>query len=466
MWGVPKNEDSRPVHFIGMISSLSHNLSQGGGQTSMTVSYARSHKDGDTTDDLFSDKLRPGGKFLLQTDAFTPEHSEKTEYIVQLEGEHATAIFGEIGLVAAILDFVEEVMKSGSFAGAEAVAEKWKTLDSGKYRGTNGGVIIGFDASLNPAVRGDGTSGWLYNRERAFLAPYLPAAPTPPDWTVVRVPGSPAPITLGPPGDPGPEVATLEPGAFRNPTDGTVPSQISFPITPFSKGSEQDIYDTVTKLPPGVNVRSDWWISQVVITEQVGETTKRANNMPIEECIRPPWVSDEYRNWAEGGGEHIGPLYQKLFGCSSIIQQIPQENGVPKLREGDEFPSIEYAVDAIVGRYSAISGGGYLAESHVQAVTRRGFATLPEVVGPKDLDDATGESGGFHSAAFGRLDPDPYGSELRYLDLVGVDLTSQVDGDTKKAKMTEDIGEDLDPRTERLTRVKEYLRALLIGMRG
>lgn len=47
-------EHAKPVHFLGLVNSITHSLSQGGGQTSISLSHVRSHKTGDDTDDLFA----------------------------------------------------------------------------------------------------------------------------------------------------------------------------------------------------------------------------------------------------------------------------------------------------------------------------------------------------------------------------------------------------------------------------
>lgn len=45
---------AKPVHFLGLVNSITHTLNQGGGQTSISLSHVRSHKTGDDTDDLFA----------------------------------------------------------------------------------------------------------------------------------------------------------------------------------------------------------------------------------------------------------------------------------------------------------------------------------------------------------------------------------------------------------------------------
>jgi hypothetical protein len=54
-----------PVHFMGMVRSVAHSLSQSGGSTNLTLSHARSHKSRDELDDL------PDDLFKVQEDRVT-----------------------------------------------------------------------------------------------------------------------------------------------------------------------------------------------------------------------------------------------------------------------------------------------------------------------------------------------------------------------------------------------------------
>ena len=61
------SDRNAPVHYLGIIKTLSHSITQaGGGTTSFTMSHARSHKVGDETDDLFSKSIF-GESGLLST---------------------------------------------------------------------------------------------------------------------------------------------------------------------------------------------------------------------------------------------------------------------------------------------------------------------------------------------------------------------------------------------------------------
>jgi hypothetical protein len=53
----PKQGSIDPLHFLGLVVSISHTMSQGGSNTSVSLTHARSHRTGNRTDDLFSKEL-------------------------------------------------------------------------------------------------------------------------------------------------------------------------------------------------------------------------------------------------------------------------------------------------------------------------------------------------------------------------------------------------------------------------
>jgi hypothetical protein len=66
-----------PVHYLGIIKTLSHSVTQAGGTTSVTLSHARSHKIGDETDDLFASSIfGDKGVLSVQVDPGSTKESD------------------------------------------------------------------------------------------------------------------------------------------------------------------------------------------------------------------------------------------------------------------------------------------------------------------------------------------------------------------------------------------------------
>lgn len=167
--------------------------------------------------------------------------------------------------------------------------------------------------------------------------------------------------------------------------------------------------------------------------------------LPIEEAIRPPWVSDEYSN------ENIGTLYQQLFGCPSIMDLYSTltpgtVNGVPFT-----VPSVSDAVEKIVDQYSRLSDGGYLASAFIREVTSRDFASIDQVIG------------GFYSQTSGDFEG-LEGSLFSWMTGASGTLpTTQIRPDEANR-----VPPELDARRERWQRARTYRDDLLrsVGLRG
>lgn len=185
--------------------------------------------------------------------------------------------------------------------------------------------------------------------------------------------------------------------------------------------------------------------SKVTVTER-GKTSY----IPLEEAIRPPWISDEYSN------KTIGALYRSLLGCPSIMDLY--DDLEPGSVNGVQFsqPGIADAVEKIVDQYSRISQGGYLGASFIHELTDRDYASLEEVIGSR-------ASPGFYwqsSGKFSGLE----GSMFSWMTGSGGDAP------TTQLNPTEDnkISSALDPRRDRWEKVVAYRDELLrsLGLRG
>ena len=165
---------------------------------------------------------------------------------------------------------------------------------------------------------------------------------------------------------------------------------------------------------------------------------KDAETVGIEEAIRPPWVSDDYSNANIGDN-----IYTPFFDCKSIL-------------DGTGTDTVEEAVDALAKSYALVSGGGMQAPGHIWARTRRGGATLNQVLlrSAEDREAFHYFVGGAHSSSRG-------GQPFENLE--GLDLDQKLRGQFNDDK--QEIRGDMDPRKERYERARVYQDELL-RMRG
>lgn len=179
------------------------------------------------------------------------------------------------------------------------------------------------------------------------------------------------------------------------------------------------------------------------IEEEVERWVGQEVDIPMEDFLRPPWMSDVWAN------ERIGAVYHQFFGTGAITDPITidtgyissvntsdeEENGANAdarrediqdpfrvegrtIQEAEMAISVERAIDLLVRAYSSMKVSGMDVNEFIRAYSWRPVATLTEVLGSRDLviDPSTGErtdgTEGFHSRAFGRGE---MGSNLRNL---------------------------------------------------
>lgn len=316
-----------PNHFLGMVRSVTHSLTQSGGTTSMSMSHARTHKS--DMDDLFSSSVYDN-KGLLSVQVVT---SGETPFTVPVSDSLDSE---EFKFLSAVKEFVEKGGNRNDPAG---------------LRGPQGRRI------KPPLIIEDADPG---------------------------VVGT-APV---PAGSAGPE------------------QQDTFP---FKKVS--------------------------------GKEYEKETYIPLEEAIRPPWISDEYSN------ESIGALYTTLLGCKAVTDLYEVA-----ARPGFSSAGLADVVEKVVDQYSKVSDGGYLGASFVDELTQRDFATLEEV------------AEGFFSESYGAVEG-LTGPMFEWM--LGKDadkpVTQQLSPDEKQQ-----VDPKLDPRKGRWEKAKacqdELLRAT--GLRG
>jgi len=238
------------------------------------------------------------------------------------------------------------------------------------------------------------------------------------------------------------------------------------------------------------------------ITEEVDRWRGQEVEIPMEDFLRPPWMSDVWSS------DRIGAVYQQFFGVGAItdpitintglnqftptadrgqtdaetdarneaIQDPIQADGTTEQRAETDL-SVEKATDLLVRAYSVIRHEGLDAHEFIRAYTWRPVATLVEMLGSRDLeiDPATGTvtAGveGFHSRAFGR---GAMGRNLRNLvpeNRAGESADAQAEGQYSHASrllgISTQTGADrrnlltrLDKRSSKSVRVLEYVDEL------
>jgi hypothetical protein len=332
-----------PTHFLGMIRTLSHSVTQAGGQTSAVLSHARSHKAGDETDDLFASDLYDRGGILSTQ--------------VEKEFERTTEIF------------IEEGMSQENYTFCRALAKHLAA----------GGVVD----------------------------------PVPEAWKETSRPGDDGAFVLGPNKLPVRRIVTETQG-----------------VQTVAIGSVND-----EQSAEGIYAFPFTHVTVVEIDEGFGL-------YPLEEAIRPPWISDEYSN------EKIGELYEELMGCKSLMDLYALEP------IGDYVaPTIAQAVEKVVQHYSAAVAAGGSASRLIRSLTERGYASLPQVIGT-----ASGE--GFYFQASGDFEKFE-GDALSWIQ------NTKTETQIKPGEEQQVVG-DLDPRKGRYDRVVAYQTELLLfqGLRG
>jgi hypothetical protein len=263
-------------HFLGMLRSMTHSVTQDGGATSVTLTHARLHKA--TMDDLFAASVyKNKGILSIQT---TP-----------VDGKLVTATLTPGG------------------AGITAKVIKWLELLETKLRALPGGF------------KSAGTSYTL-----------LPDFPGPTDGTLISV--------------------TLLKDRFVG--DATV------------------AWKTSEGILPVVEIKTTF--GGVSYTEKALSVS--SGYLPLEEAIRPAWISETYSNALIGG------FYKEILGCGSIHDMYPNADpGTAPNGTAYTSASVEQVTEALVAEYSAHSDGGYLGHTFIYGKTKRKYASIGEMFG-------------------------------------------------------------------------------------
>lgn len=192
------------------------------------------------------------------------------------------------------------------------------------------------------------------------------------------------------------------------------------------------------------------------VTEEVDRWRGQHVEVPMEDFLRPPWMSDV---WAS---DRIGGVYQQFFGTGALTDPMVIDTGTARATYTEDYDethneagarnqtvqdpiradgttnqtadldiTIERAIDLLVKSYSEIRQAGLDVHEFIRAYTWRPVATIDDMLGTRDLemDPATGRVlrgvEGFHSRAFGRGET---GSNLRNLvpeNMAGTNASEQ-----------------------------------------
>lgn len=231
------------------------------------------------------------------------------------------------------------------------------------------------------------------------------------------------------------------------------------------------------------------------LTERVDRWRGQEVDVPLEDYIRPPWMSDIWRN------DRIGSVYQQFFGTGAITDPISvvvngQTSVAGDVADGGDAAAldadaaaatdrdasggvtdevydgttvqsasvminVERAVDLLNRAYSTIKHEGMDVHEFIRAYTWRPVATLIDILGSRDLriDAQTGDvlSGaeGMHSRAFGHGE---MGSDLR--NLLNGDVRTILGINSLSDQERENFLSRMDKRAEKAQIVQEYVDEL------
>lgn len=499
-----RHEDiSKKVHWLGMITSLDHAIDQGGARTSATLSYVRSHRIGDDTDDLLSESVTEQGNFVIQDPNYKPSAGSSNETI-------------DFGLGTLSLSSDAAVGATPSSTDGWGIALVLKTMGySNLFKffvdvglvipATNPNFQANYDASTHT------TSDFSRNGNAIASLSGFPSLSSA-EWSgnstwVVFIFTATSP---GPPLGSGDFLSGL--GQFVS--AGGDLEKVS--ILPYSTGSaslqgldpktDPKLIGTLTLDPTNQSV-----LSVAVAVNLPGSELKityaappdvggSVRGLPVEEAIRPPWVDDEFYSSKVSSSDptktNLDLLYEHLFHSPSIIHRLLLADAKPY--DDMDVHSVEQAVDfleADAGQFDTDSA----RNTYTDGITSRPIASLPDLLAPKgylpriesgeivwkDYRSSTMTtedyqvSGGFHSNAVTGYrfstdgtsnvpagDPDSlrFGSGLEFLDIVALKNSNGTEkflgsrlfeGGEAKISSTEAVR--ADPRARRANRVKLYI---------
>ena len=217
-------------------------------------------------------------------------------------------------------------------------------------------------------------------------------------------------------------------------------------------------------------------------------------DVPFEDFVRPPWMSDVWKN------DRIGAAYLQMFGTGAITDDLVVYTGGPgntmsstesdletpvegadAQSQNDQDPTdwqhvdggttqdstmrinVERAIDLLVRSYSEIKHENLDVQEFIRGYSWRPIADMIQMLGSRDLEinqetgEVTNGEKGFHSLAFGH---GPMGQNIRNLlpnaearQILGINTGG--DDDERSNLLSR-----LDKRAEKAARVMKYVSEL------
>ena len=443
----------RPVHFLGMIGSIGHHFGQDGCRTNLQLSYVRSHKTGDGTDDFFSEMVQANGLFLTsQTedapvlkkqyvfDGYLADFSDVicetvpsgTDEVVwaQLDGGYGLptqAMHAYESCSVAVDDGHNHWISDWLFSGAiyaSALSEDnvgAALLHIGDETGTAADTSTAQGSYTEYPVRRNGGIGWVFYHYEWSLtnADYRRAG---------NDPSSPAfgcyPTTLKEATANYVHASTLtwsEEDAHRSDAQAVIATRY---LTNRPTLYQQYEIDEILEKGPSASVPAGGYETRAGgshtpdATVQIGSELHRARFVDFGDRVvfevvlstsvqyaRVAAVSTATSGegvpveeslrppWVDGAyaNESVGTdIYDPFFGCTSIIDRIKSESTYGALTSH----SVEQAVDQLCYDYSFASKSGTDAQAArglIRKITNRPVASLPEMLWPKNYEVASGD---------------------------------------------------------------------------
>jgi hypothetical protein len=427
----PKTTDTDdPIHFIGLVSSLSHSLTQDGGNTSVSLSYARPHTIV-SEDDNFLKLLK-----ALSEETTNPE----TDVSIQIAD---SAKRGELDLLSKKLaTAAEKAAQSG-----KDPLEIYQELTKGNYRqaallydslGMPDKLFADVDAIKSFAckivmLKGDHV---LTNSQ-----PYWGPLSIADFWSAFNAADLTTKLEI--------LIAyNLDIFEFKDPGSASAGTTSGDPQTL----SRDDFYAYEAQRQ-GIEIADTAYIAgdmptiPAVVSWQLS-ADKSLFKRSFEQIVTPPWFSDSYSN------SKISSFYNSLLGCSSLASQVGTGQA-DTTRVTSSGGKNEFSVEAATKRMVQL----YSAQNNVQTNdgdprfiynnTKRSIPTQVDVLH-------------FHRFAFSTASAPP----LHGLDQSGGGVVEANKGYIAKTKENNGTALDLsssgylDPRQERRKAVDFYVAQL------
>lgn len=437
--GDPNTKPIAPFQLIGMIASLSHNVDQSGGSTSVSMNHVRQHLG---VDDEFL------GVFLKS------KTTTKKRVQVVLNATRLAKSDKE-KLKSMLLGITPQV----SPTAANGTASKKKISQK--------------------IVQGQKTSVNLQTKKKT----------TAPSTSVIPVTEEGA----APP-------APVDPPLTKTGKIDKIDTDVLVPSPPGKvKGGDKGVFGKIIgirvtdpQIRPAVGAISGQVYEEVIVYEEIDLPTESV--VPIEEIIRPKWFSPAYTN------SNIGKkIYQPFFGVPSIIDEAafdglgekavtsePPLDGaaidatedkdavITKLTDEENTRakvSIERSVNYISYVYGLVKAKGLDVDDFIRQYSNRPIATLPQMLGDPDLELSVDDSGKTQVAKRAGTNVTP---QIGFHSIAT--HASLVDSETKMAGLLDEptlhiqrinntgkagpIPPEYDVRKEKKDRVRRYIEKL------